>query len=111
MQSGVITIISEQDDIRQKMITTFIQHLKVMNDNRKDLPKIRDFLSDILLLRKVTPPIIEFTTILKHKMPTVYRALKESCIPGTAFHQLLMLEVPLDTALERLGLEEDFLTI
>jgi hypothetical protein len=106
-----VIAISEEDDIRQKMITTYIQHLKVMNDSRKDLPKIREFLSDILLLRKVTPPIIEFTTILKYKMPTVYRALKESCIPGTAFHQLLMLDVPLNIALERLGLEEDFLTI
>jgi hypothetical protein len=29
---------------------------------------------------------------------------------GTGFHQLLLLEVPLDIALERLGLKEDFLT-
>jgi hypothetical protein len=104
-------VINELDEIRAKMITTFIQHLRVMSDNRKDLPKMRDFLSDILLLRKVTPPIVEFTTILKHKRPIVYRALKDSCIAGTAFHQLLMLEVPLEIALERLGLEEDFLTL
>ncbi|QGQ97084.1 hypothetical protein EHS13_20420 [Paenibacillus psychroresistens] len=81
-----------------------------MKDDRKDLPKIREFLSDILLLRKVTPPIIEFTTVLKYKRPNVYRALKDSCIAGTAFHQLLLLEVPLDIALDRLGLNEDFLT-
>lgn len=101
---------NELDEIRQKMILTFIQHLKCMADERKDLPKIRSFLNEILLIRKITPPIIEFTTILKHKMPTVYRALKDSFIPGTTFHQLLLLEVPLDIALERIGLQEDFLT-
>jgi hypothetical protein len=97
------------DNERKKMIITFADNLAKMQDHKNEMPMMRDLLKDIIILKNLNPPIIEFLTLLRFKRPVVFRALKEACLPGTTFFQIIHLEIALDFALERLGLSNDFI--
>src|SRR5665647_1284735 len=94
------------DKERQKMITTFVDNLMKIQDHKNEMPKMRDLLNDIIILRKLDPPIIEFLTLLRFNRPVLFKTLKDACLPGTTFFQVIRLEIELDVALERLGITE-----
>jgi hypothetical protein len=105
-----MTTMNELQDIeRKKMITTFTANLAKMQDHKNEMPKMRDLLKDIIILKNLNPPIIEFLTLLRFKRPVVFRTLKDACLPGTTFFQIIHLEISLDVALERLGFSNDFI--
>jgi hypothetical protein len=98
------------DKDRQKMIIAFVTNLMKIQDYKSEMPKIRDLLNDVIILKKLDPPIIEFLTLLRFKKPTLFMTLRDACLPGTTFFQVIRLEIQLDVALERLGITEQHIS-
>jgi hypothetical protein len=93
---------------RLKMITSFTQLITKMTDSKNEMPKFRDFLNDIIQRKNLNPPIIEFLTVLRFKKPIVFKTLRDACLPGTNFYQIIRLEIDLEMAIERLGVGDNF---
>jgi hypothetical protein len=93
---------------RVKLITSFTQLVTNMVDSKNEMPKLRDFLTDAILRKNLNPPLIEFLTVLRFKKPIVFKTLKDACLPGTNFYQIIRLEIDLEIALERLNVSESF---
>jgi hypothetical protein len=102
-------ILKEQIETeRAELITSFAQLVTKMVDARNEMPKLRDFLIDAVHQKNLNPPLIEFLTVLRFKKPIVFKTLKDACLPGTNFYQIIRLEIGLDIALERLNVSESF---
>jgi hypothetical protein len=93
---------------REKLIRSFAQLITKTKDSKNEMPKLRDFLTDAVQRKTLNPPLIEFLTVLRFKRPIVFKTLKDACLPGTNFYQIIRLEIDLEIALERLNVSEGF---
>jgi hypothetical protein len=93
---------------RMKLISAFTQLITKITDTKNEMPKLRDFLNEMISRKTLNPPIIEFLTVLRFKKPIVFKTLKDSCLPGSNFYQIIRLEIDLEMAMERLGLMDNF---
>ena len=95
---------------RNTLTRDFLQLIRTVPDNKKGIYPTIDFLGMLLRLGHLSPPYMEYVTLLKYKKPMLFHHLKHALSSTSPLQHVISLQMDREQALARLGLTEQDLT-
>ncbi|WP_173193986.1 hypothetical protein [Paenibacillus alginolyticus] len=91
---------------KEELINDFFKMIRNFDGTRIDILEIRKYFGLISEIRNITPPTVEFMTVLKAYRPILFHEFRKSLVPSTAMWFLANVNMAVGDALVSLGITD-----